>query len=452
MMSQGGAASPSMLLAFRAENARSFKDEVELSMEATAMAEERCVRSVPWRDGGARLRVLPVAGAFGANASGKSNLLRVMDDMRRHVLSSFRSGVAGGGIARWPFRLDQQSSGLPSRYEVDIVLQGVRWEYGFELDDDHVVSEWAYRYPKGRAALLFRREGDEVRLGAAERSSSRDVMRLLRQNALFLSTAAATGHPALSPLYRWFARNLWLAEADSRLHRQILTADMLNHGELREAVLNLLQAADLGITGVHVQPLHPALQERYRRALNVLRGTEDQPEDEISLDSMDFTDLSTVTLAHRGTGDDIRLDNAEESLGTLVWFGLVGPVIKSLMTGTVLLADELDTSLHPDLVAQIVRLYQYPETNPHRAQLVFNSHDTTLLGDSVVERLLGRDQIWFTQKLNDGRTQLYRLLDFNPRKQEAIAKRYMDGWYGAKPIISSAEFDASVEMALSAGK
>ena len=144
------------------------------------------------------------------------------------------------------------------------------------------------------------------------------------------------------------------------------------------------------------------------------------------------------------------MDNVDESLGTMVWFGLVGPVIESLAAGTVLLADELDASLHPDLVAQLVRLYQNPQTNPNHAQLVFNSHDTSLLGGAVGERLLGRDQIWFTQKLDDGRTQLYQLIDFEPRKQEAVGRRYLDGWYGAKPIISSAEFEAAVDAVLSA--
>ena len=126
-------------------------------------------------------------------------------------------------------------------------------------------------------------------------------------------------------------------------------------------------------------------------------------------------------------------------------------MIESLATGTVLLADELDASLHPDLVAQLVRLYQNPHTNPNHAQLVFNSHDTSLLGGAVGERLLGRDQIWFTEKLNDGRTRLYQLIDFEPRKQEAVGRRYLDGWYGAKPIISSTEFEAAVNAVLPSG-
>ena len=441
---------PSALLAFRTENARSFKDETELSMLATAMAEKQYVREVPWREGGSPVRVLPAAGAFGANGSGKSNLLKVMADMRRLVLSSFRSGVPGGGISRWPFRLDEQSARLPSRYEVDVVLDGVRHEYGFELDNERVVQEWAHHYPKGRAALLFHRQGEAVRLGTAERTRSRAVLGLLRPNALFLSAAAAIDHPTLLPLYQWFDQNLRLAEADSRLARQVLTAAMIDGGAQRDAVLRLLRAADLGITDVRKQPPDPAMQEKVRRVVRILMDTEDEPDPAPPPVPADFSELTGINLVHRGDAIDVEMDNVDESLGTLVWFGLVGPVIESLATGTVLLADELDASLHPDLVAQLVRLYQNPQTNPKHAQLVFNSHDTSLLGGAVGERLLGRDQIWFTQKLNDGRTQLYQLIDFEPRKQEAVGRRYLDGWYGAKPIISPGEFEAAVDAVLAA--
>ena len=450
MSIQSPTTAPSALLALRAENARSFRGEVELSLLATAMAEKPYVREIPWREGGSTVRVLPVAGAFGANASGKSNLLKVMADMRRYVLNSFRSGDPGGGIPRWPYRLDDRSADIPSRYEIDIVLAGVRHEYGFELDDTRVVQEWAHHYPRGRAALLFHRQDEAVRLGAVERPRSRAVQKLLRPNALFLSTAAAAGHPLLLPLYNWFGDNLRLAEAESRLSRQVLTAEMLDGDRRGEAVLQMLRAADLGITGVRKQPPDPAMQEKIRRVVQILMETEGEADQGGGPSSEDFRELTGVNLIHRGDAADVELDNMDESLGTLVWFGLVGPVIESLTTGSVLLADELDASLHPDLVAQLVQLYQNPNTNPRHAQLLFNSHDTSLMGGAVGERLLGRDQVWFTQKLNDGQTELYQLIDFEPRKQEAVGKRYLEGWYGAKPIISSSEFESAVETALSA--
>jgi AAA15 family ATPase/GTPase len=106
----------------------------------------------------------------------------------------------------------------------------------------------------------------------------------------------------------------------------------------------------------------------------------------------------------------------------------------------------LDASLHPVLVAHLISLFQDPSTNPGQAQLIFNSHDTTILGDSTVDRiegrsrrrLIGRDQIWFTEKANEGATRLYALSDLAPRKDEAIERRYLAGRYGATPIVSRA--------------
>ena len=432
---------PSALVAFKAENVRSFRDCVEFSLMATGLAEERFVRPVEWREGGSPIGVLAVAGVFGANGSGKSNLLKVMDDMRSHVLHSFRQGDLEGRIPRRPFVLDQEARNRPSRFEIDLILEGVRHEYGFVIDDEQVVEEWAYHYPKGRAALIFRRVGDEVEAGSVERQKTRAVQELIRSNALFLSTAASAKHGALMPLYQWFSRNLILAEADSRPWRQALTTQMLSEDHHRDRVLALLQAADLGVTSAQKREPDPIIQERFRRAVRILQGIEEEPESD---EGPTFEELG-VELVHRGTGgEEVLLQAEDESLGTRVWFGLIGPVVQALESGSVFLADELDASLHPALVTELVRLFQDSETNPRRAQLVFNSHDPTLLGDSVGERLLGRDQIWFTEKNNDGSTRLYPLVDLDPRKQEAIGKRYLDGRYGATPILSHQEFAAAV--------
>lgn len=433
----------SVLLAFRGENVRSFRDQFELSLVASSLAERHAVREVPWRAGGRTVGVLSVAGMFGANASGKSNLLKAMDDMRSHVLHSFRAGSPTGGIPRRPFLLDPEAREAPSRFEIDLVLDGVRHEYGFALDDEQILEEWAYRYPHGKAALLFRRETMRVDLGAGERAKGRAVTELLRPNALFLSTAASANHPALLPLYAWFARNLRLAEASSRQFRQAFTTQLLDQETSRERVLALLRAADLGVISARKHELDPVMKDRLQRAVRILAGAESEPDG--SDDGPSFEELG-VHLVHRGTGGEVELDAVDESLGTLVWFGLVGPVVDALTDGAVFLADELDASLHPALVTELVRLFQDPATNPRRAQLLFNSHDATLLGDSTGDRLLGRDQVWFTEKRADGSTNLYALADLDPRKEEAVGRRYLAGRYGATPILSRQEFEAAAEL------
>lgn len=435
---------PSVLIAFRAQNARSFRDRLEFSLLATGMAEDAFVRHVPWRDSGASIPVLPAAAVFGANGSGKSNVLKVMHDMRWLVLRSFRHGEPGGGIDdRRPFLLDPQARTEPTRFEIDLVLDGVRHEYGVLFDDHSVLEEFAYWYPKGRPALLFERSRDRVELGAMQRTKGRAILELLRPNALFLSTAASASHAGLLPLYQWFSRNLLLAEADSRPFRQAMTTEMLGDPASRERVLALLHAADLGVTDAQQHDLDPVMQDRMRRAVRILTGLDGEPETD---DGPTFEQLGVV-LSHRGShGDDVTLDPYDESLGTRVWFGLIGPVVSALEHGSVFLADELDASLHPALVSELIRLFQQRETNPHRAQLIFNSHDAALLGDAVTERLLGRDQIWFVEKRNDGSSQLYPLVDLEPRKQEAIGKRYLAGRYGATPIVSAQEFAAAANL------
>ncbi len=433
----------SVLLAFRAENVRSFQQPFDLSLLATSLAEKHLVRMVPWREGGRPLGVLPVAGVFGANASGKTNVLKAMDDMRALVLHSFRMGSPTGGVPRRPFLLDRTSKTRPSRFEVDIVLREVRHEYGFVVDDEQVIEEWAYRYPRGRPALLFHRRDGEIEFGTTDRVKSRAVAELLRSNALFLSTAASANHPTLLPLYSWFERNLRLAEAGSRPWRQALTTALLEDERRREQVRALLRAADLGITGVKKYDIDPVVKEKLQRIARILTdGERDADSAELS---EEFEQLG-IRLIHRSAHGEMELDPSEESLGTMVWFGLVGPVVEALADGAVFLADELDASVHPGLVAELIRIFQDPETNPHRAQLIFNSHDASILGNATGPRPLGRDQIWFTEKLVDGSTRMYPLADLSPRKEEAIGDRYLAGRYGSIPILSRQEFDDAADL------
>ena len=435
---------PSVLVEFRAQNVRSFRNEVRLSMESTAMSERGNVREVPWREGGTLLSVLPAAGIFGANASGKTNLLRVMVDMRAHVLHSFKHGSPGGGMNRRPFLLDESSRSAPSRYEIDLVLHGVLHRYGFALDDERVIEEWAYRYPNGRAVLLFDRDGNKVTLGAAERAKGRAAIGILRPNALFLSTAAHIDHPVLLPFYRWFVDSLLLADADSRPGRMAFTAAMLDDARHGDAVLRLMRAADLGITAARMVELDPVMQERVRRVARILSGEEDAP---MPGDFFEFEPFGGMRFSRRGRDGEVELDHSEESRGTLVWFALLGPILRALSAGSMLLVDELDSSLHPTLVEAVLDLFQDPESNPRHAQIIFNSHDVTVMGDSTSPRLLGRDQIWFTEKSNDGSTRLYPLTDFDPRKQESVGKRFLEGHYGARPILSHGDFGVAAELA-----
>lgn len=406
------------------------------------MSEEGVPRSVPWRESGRHpVRVLPVAGIFGANASGKTNFLRVLDDMRRLVITSFRSGNRSARIDRRPFRLDPECEEAPSAYEIELVLGGIRYEYGFSVDSTRVIWEYARRYPHGKAVTIFRREvGEPVYVGEEHRTKGRAVNEILRPNALYLSAASAADHPGLAPLYQWFDKNLTLCEASTRERRWAYTTHLMTHDSYREKILAMLHAADLGITDARLREPDPEMLERVRRIVKIFQ--QEMATDGNELAEFDDNALLGIVLKHRGKRDGVELETSDESLGTLVWLGLIGPVLDALGKGTVLLADELESSLHPVLVAQLIRTFQSPHSNPNGAQLIFNSFEVGLLGNSVDDRVLGRDQVWFTEKMYDGSTKLYPLKDFNPRKAEAVSRRYLTGRYGATPIVSDAEFDA----------
>lgn len=428
------------LVRFSFANVRSFRGDATISLEATRMVEPGAARAVPWRADGATLQVLPVAGVFGANASGKTSLLRAMADMRGLVLGSFRHGGQGTPVPRRPFRLDPAAVAMPSHFEVDVIVDGVRWQYGFDITDTDVESEYAYRFPKGRQSLVFERDGNGFQFGPSMRTVGRTLEKIVRRNSLLLSVAGAISDSELEPLFRWFAANLRLAEADSRGIRAARTVELVESDQ-RERVLAMIRAADLGVTEVHRESADPEFIDRMRRAIRILNGTEGEPH---GSDAEQFVVEDFVRLTHCGPDGCAQLDPDEESLGTLVWMGLIGPVLDALDGGHVLLADELDASLHPRLGEQLIRLFQDPTTNPNGAQLIFNAHNPVFLGDSA-GRPIGRDQIWIAEKANDGASRIYSVAEFSPRQDEALGRRYLQGRYGGLPVIDPSGFERAAE-------
>lgn len=404
------------------------------------MSEPGAARQVPWRADGATIDVLPAVGIVGANASGKTSMLRAMADMRGLVLGSFRHGGTDTGISRRPFRLDPAYTVLPSHFEVDVVVEGVRWQYGFDVTDTEVVSEYAYRFPKGRQSLVFERNGSSFHFGPSLRSVGRMLEKVTRRNSLLLSVAGAAAHPDLDPLFRWFGANLRIAEADSRGIRAARTAELIESPQ-SDRVLAMLRAADLGVTEARRESADPEFVDRMRRAVRILNGIDGEPD---GSDAEQFVVEDFVRLTHRGPDGCAELDPSEESLGTLVWLGLIGPVLDALDAGSAMLADELDASLHPRLGEQLIRLFQDSETNPRGAQLLFNAHNPVFLGDSA-DRPIGRDQIWITEKSDDGSSRIYSLAEFSPRQDEALGRRYLQGRYGGLPVLDPSGFERAAE-------
>ncbi|MCB9390354.1 MAG: ATP-binding protein [Acidimicrobiia bacterium] len=173
------------------------------------------------------------------------------------------------------------------------------------------------------------------------------------------------------------------------------------------------------------------------------QGVEGDPE--ATDEDMNVVFEDSVRLKHQGLVGEVSLEPEFESQGTMVWVGLIGSVLDALDGGHVLLADELDASLHPHLVKLLLEMFQDPSLNQRCAQLIFNAHDVSILGDSD-QSILGRDQIWLAQKDSGGATSVYPLVDFGPRRDEALARRYLQGRFGAVPVINPGEARSGLEL------
>ena len=408
----------SALLSFTVENTISYRGETELSLAATRLAEKGARRDLHLAGRKYPVGVLPAAGVFGANASGKSAILDSLDGMRGAVLSSFRNRQGTGRFHR-PFALDPRTSEEPSSYAVELIIDGVRWQYGFEINDHRVLKEYAFYFPKGRQALVFYRNGDSLDFGTPFQSSDIIVLeKLSKENALVLSVAGATEDITLLPLFDWFEYNCVYVTSHNFDQRVSHTASMLQNEGYKNRLLSLIRLADLGVTGIRRTEPDPDMADRLMKAMRLLEGEEDNTEqDEILL-------LDEFKLEHHGDTISVELEPRYES------------------AGSVLLIDELDGSLHPDLVAVLINLFQDPSTNPYCAQIIFNAHDMTILNRH--HSRLGRDQIWFTEKDSRGVSKLYSLAEFRTRREEDTYTSYLKGRYGALPVLDLTELDRAV--------
>ena len=398
-----------MLLRFRAANVRSLRDEQELSFTVPAGQDTGTARTLKL-GGGKTVDVYPLLGIFGANASGKSNVLTALSQMRDAVLNSYAEWTSYTGLPRHEFALDEKSADDTSFFEVDFVLNdGVRWTYGYELASTRVQAEWLHAYPRGRRQVWLDRDASrDVEFDfPGDRIQDRGrLARTTRPNALFLSQAATDNHPQLTPLYRWFDRNLWLITPEhERREREAYTVSRLQDRLSRHRIEELLRVADLGISGAKVEQ----------------RSRQDPP---------------SVRLVH-GAADGLEtlLDWDQESFGTRSWFALLGPLLLALDEGAVLLVDELDSSLHPRFAAEVVRLFHDPLSNTRGAQLVFTSHDPSLLSTPSGGRLLDPGQVWLTEKDKLGGTELYPLTAAEPGEEEDLTASYLAGAFGAVPHV-----------------
>jgi AAA15 family ATPase/GTPase len=407
-----------MLLGFRFSNFRSFHGAEELSLVAGPFSD---LPDIVRHPDGIREGILPAASIYGANASGKTNVIRAIEFMAAAVKRSQRRWKPEGPIPLEPFISGAKASTEPSEVEADFLLANVRYRYGFRVDSEAVLEEWLYVYPKGKKQTWFhRKRGSPIAFSSKMAGENKTIENLTRKNSLFLSAAAQNNHEALLPVYEWLSGFLFVI--GDRAVDQRRTANLCAGSDFRNVIAKLVSFADLGITDLETekQELAPEVKD-LASAYNAL--TLRLPE-------------TKLRLLHRFGDKTVPLPLDQESGGTIAYLSLLGPVVDALRKGIPLLVDELDASLHPLLAIELIRLFNSPSTNPNGAQLIFNTHDTNLLSSGV----LRRDQIWFTEKGQDASSHLFPLSDFKPRRQENLENGYLQGRYGAIPFINPDAF------------
>lgn len=420
-----------MLLEFRVKNFRSLRGEQVLSFVAGADRTYRDTHCIATGNKGIPY-VTRAAVVYGANATGKSNLMFALVTMRNLVAMSTKLPEPLFAEQYTPFRLDEGSATEPTEMEVTVMLGGVRYQYGFAYDAQRIRSEWLIAYRHGKGQRWFERTYDGRKqaeawapFSAYFKGARETWKKATRPQALFLTTAAQLNSEQLMPVLDWFVNGITLLTQPGDLSPQA-TLRALEDPAFKARILELLRAADIHVADIQVER-RPGQQFEFRLAPG-------KPTEVLASNG----EIPDVQFLHRkADGELVAFDRRFESAGTQRLFAYAGPVLEAIEQGRLLVIDELDRSLHPLLARFIVRLVHNPAVSRKAAQLWITTHDTTLLDTD----LLRRDQIWFVEKDEHQASRLYPLSDYRPRKNEALERGYLMGRYGGIPFVSEPRFD-----------
>jgi len=393
-----------MLIRFSVCNFRSLYERQDLTFTASKFTSKGdAVIRTPQVPSG----ILPVIAIYGANASGKSNVLRAMHYMYGAVKNSHNRWKPEAKLHMDThfFHKDE-----PSEFECVFLMQKEIYRFGFSLNEERILTEYLY---SGRN-LIYRRTGNRYRTGS--RLQNVDVIKKnTRPNSLFISTAAQNNHPLLKKMHAWFSS--WDTITDDRMVEEAFAGYVSSDDNARTFLAKAMSLVSPDVS--------------------TLESDEDSPQDE-ELDSIlrDRLRWLQIKFVHKSPDgkQSARLSLSEESKGTQSYFTLANSIAWTLIKGTILLLDEADQSLHPTLLRSIVLLFQDPRTNPNHAQLIFNTHDTTLLTPEVMRP----DEVWFVDRGRDLESHLYSLGDFKGIRSETRTQRsYLDGRFGALPFLEN---------------
>lgn len=403
-----------MLLQFSCSNHKSIKDKVTFSTVASSdNTFEENLRPF------SNVRVLRSAVIYGANGSGKSNFISALEFMRNLVSESINH-QPGQGVFQAPHKLSVKQ--VPSEYDIQFVKNDVRYAYGFSIVNNLVQSEYLYFFPKGRQVKIFERENMEIKPGDKYKNSFDISLGVLKENRLFLSCAANyTNIKEIEDAFLFFREGIVVYNPNANNWTEYSIQLMQQNVEIKNIFVKILQALGTDVKDVKVKLEKTKLTAK------------DLPQDMPEPLKMLITSQETNMIEAKMVYDEFETDlMVEESTGIKKLFEVICPIIDIINKGKILVCDEIETSLHESIVYQIVKLFNEAQKDLF-AQLIFSTHDTSLLDSS----LFRRDQIWFTQLDKQRATDLYSLVEIkNVRKTENLEKGYISGKYGAIPVLN----------------
>ncbi len=429
-----------MLIEFTVGNLLSFKDPVTFSMEAASISELEESNTFEF----GKYRLLKSGVVYGANASGKSNLITAMGFMRWFIINSSKESQAEEPIDVDNFKLSTETENAPSFFEIVFICDQKKYRYGFEVDREQIHSEWLFFTPSTREARLFTRDKNGIKIGTYFKEGIKRK-EMIRANALFLSVVAQLNGSMSKNLLEWFDRFFIIEGLDflNDLRFTMLSASQLENSDFKQKFIKYLKIGDLGIDGVNIRKAQTSeLLEDMKGFFSNEIIEKMEKSNKLGKKANEY--IKNISTLHNKYDDKhkilplkVEFDlSQDESEGTQKFFGMLGPILDTLEKGSILVVDELDARFHRDITEFIVQIFHSRQTNPNNAQLIFATHNTNLLDRD----LFRRDQIWFTEKDQYGATDLYSLVEYkNVRKDATYEKDYIAGKYGAVPFIKNFE-------------
>lgn len=404
-----------MILEFSVSNYLSFKDKVTFSMLANAYngLDDNYI-TIDDR------KILKTSAIYGANASGKSNLFKILTTVVLMLRNSNNSDI-NSKLPLVPFKLDEEMVNKPSEFEIKFIVDNIRYVYGFSADTNQVYEEYLYYYPNGRETKIFDRINiNEYSYTQKDEKILKEIERKNSHNKFFLATATTWNFEKTRPAYDFLTSGIGTCFNIEELKITAFNIYEKEGEKLKEFALDFLKKSDFNIEDYKLSKIDLPSE----LIVNI--------PDLFKKDLPEKPKVFQVLFKHKGSDNYLSID--EESLGTQIIFAFIPFIADTFNNRKVLIIDELDKSLHPFLVQYIVEMFNNPEINSNGSQLIFNTHDTNLLDLNI----LRRDQIWFTEKNSDnGESDLYSLSDFSVRKKENVEKGYLLGRYGAIPFIQN---------------